>query len=103
MNDKIKKLQTVRRVTVIDNSGDANKAFNISAEAETTPGRLCNVHNGSVRNTEGEEIATFYRLGSDNLTVTFRQPAESDKAAVLSAVEGFIAEAETADWDEPNV
>lgn len=97
--EKIKKIQTLSRVTAIDNSADTTAQYAISGEAETRAGALSAIHNGTVRDTAGNDIATFGYYGPQQMQVTFWKP-DDDKAAIIAAIEAFTAAAAAADWNE---
>lgn len=98
---------TVARYSVpADNSKDAARAYDISAELRVTGDRITGIDNGIVR-AIGEQaqettaagaamadcMATFYANGG-SLNIQYR--ANSGRSAITEAVEGFIANASEA-------
>lgn len=98
---------TVARYSVgADNSKDAARAYDISAELRVTGDRITGIDNGIVRapgeQTEettaagaaiADSMATFYQNGG-SLNIQYR--TESGRSAITEAVEAFIAEASEA-------
>lgn len=89
-----------------DNSKDAARAYDISAELRVTGDRITGIDNGIVRaiGAQTEEttaagaaiadcMATFYQNGG-SLNIQYR--TESGRSAITEAVEAFIAEASEA-------
>lgn len=87
-----------------DNSKDAARAYDISAEVKVTGDRITGIDNGMVRaiGEQTEEptaasaaiadcMATFYANGG-SLNIQYR--TESGRSAITEAVEAFIADAE---------
>lgn len=86
-----------------DNSKDAARAYDISAEVKVTGDRITGIDNGIVR-AIGEQtedataagaaiadcMATFYQNGGA-LNIQYR--TESGRSAITEAVEAFIADA----------
>lgn len=98
---------TVARYSVpADNSKDAARAYDISAELRVTGDRITGIDNGMVRAIGGQTeettaagaaiadcMATFYANGG-SLNIQYR--ANSGRSAITEAVEGFIANASEA-------
>lgn len=89
-----------------DNSKDAARAYDISAEVKVTGDRITGIDNGMVRAIGGQTeettaagaaiadcMATFYANGG-SLNIQYR--ANSGRSAITEAVEGFIANASEA-------
>lgn len=52
-----------------------------------------------MRDTAGNDIATFGYYGPQQMQVTFWKP-DNDKAAIFAAIDAFTADAAAADWNE---
>ena len=86
-----------------DNSGDTERAYDVSAATQVSNGRINSASGEVVK--DGIQIADFSCHGSsdDNLTVNFQNVPISEQCAVLTAVQEFLSASRTYVRDMPSL
>lgn len=92
MNNKIKVEALIEKLERMSNANDSGRAFEGSANVKTANGVVGNIDNGTVTK-DGIQLASFNSYGGDALRIDYAGGIDSsDRAAVLAAIEQFIAD-----------
>lgn len=92
MNEKIKIEALVEKSERVSNANDADRVFDVSANVRTSNGGVGNIDSGMVVKN-GVQLASFNSYGGNSLNINYAGGTEEvDRAAVLAAIEGFIAD-----------
>lgn len=93
--EKIQIKNVVSAVIVMDNSGDAERTHEISAEVTVTGGEVETFYNGRVRQLEGSEqagSAMWHDYSSGESSLTCDGCDRSERIAIMDAIEGFCGD-----------
>lgn len=82
--------RVVSAAVEVNNSGDEARQYGITAMADTSEGRVINVHQGIVTDLETNgHLADFNSQGcAESMSVTYQ--TSKGRGAILEAVEEFI-------------
>lgn len=84
----------------IDNSNDSARQYDISAEVAVKDGRVSNIANGSVKDSDGTPVADFDKHGNLRCSVY----PETERVEVFTAINKFVTDinSEAASISIPN-